>query len=118
MLLALTTTVYIVMYVLMYLAAIKLRYSQSNVKRAFNVPGGKMGMWATSGWGIVSMIIIFILALLPPTQASVESISLVAFEALMIAGTIGVVIVPQVIYWKRKSSWILKKQAKTGKGFK
>jgi amino acid transporter len=109
MLLALTTTVYIVMYVIMYLAAIKLRYSQSNVKRAFKVPGGKLGMWATSGWGIASMIFIFVLALLPPAQASVESINLVAFEALMIVGTIGVVLVPQVIYWKRNPSWITKK---------
>jgi len=113
MLLALTTTVYIVMYVLMYLAAIKLRYSQPKVKRAFNVPGGKVGMWTISGWGIVSMAIIFVLALLPPTQASVESISLVAFEALMIVGTIGVVIVPQLIYWKRKQSWKSKEQTKT-----
>jgi amino acid transporter len=109
MLLALTTTVYIVMYILMYLAAIKLRYSQLNVKRAFKVPGGKLGMWATSGWGIVSMIIIFVLALLPPAQASVESINIVAIEALMVVGTIGVVLVPQVIYWKRKPSWITKK---------
>ncbi len=105
MLLALTTTVYIVMYVLMYLTAIKLRYSKPNVKRAFKIPGGKRGMWAISGWGIVSMIIIFILALLPPAEASVESISIVAFEALMIVGTIAVVAVPQIIYWKRKPSW-------------
>jgi amino acid transporter len=118
MLLALTTTVYIVMYVLMYLAAIKLRYSQSNVKRAFKVPGGKAGMWATSGWGIVSMLIIFVLALLPPSQSSVESISLIAFEALMIAGTIAVVIIPQLIYWLRKPSWKPKEQTKTEKVIK
>jgi amino acid transporter len=111
-LLALTTTVYIVMYILMYLAAIKLRYSQPQVKRAFNVPGGKVGMWTISGWGIVSMAVIFVLALLPPTQAGVESISLVAFEALMIVGTIGVVMVPQLIYWKRKQSWKSKEQIK------
>jgi amino acid transporter len=115
MLLALTTTVYIVMYVLMYLAAIKLRYSQSNVRRAFTIPGGKAGMWIISGWGIGSMITIFILALFPPTQANVESISLVVFEALMIAGTISVVLVPQVIYWKRNSSWHRKKQSKQEK---
>ena len=111
-LLALTTNVYIVMYLLMYLAAIKLRYSQSNVKRAFKVPGGKVGMWVTSGLGIASMIIIFVLALLPPEQASVESINLVAFEALMIVGTIGVVMVPQLIYALRKPSWKPKKQPK------
>jgi amino acid transporter len=115
MLLALTTTVYIVMYVLMYLAAVKLRYSQSNVKRAFKVPGGKVGMWAISGWGIVSMIIIFVLALLPPSQSSVESISLIAFEALMIAGTIAVVIIPQLIYWLRKPSWTPKELTKAKK---
>jgi glutamate:GABA antiporter len=110
MLLALTTTVYIVMYILMYLAAIKLRYSQPNVKRAFRIIGGKAGMWIISGWGIVTMLFIFVLALLPPTQANVESISLIAFEALMIVGTIGVVLIPQVIYWKRKSSWAIKEQ--------
>jgi amino acid transporter len=112
MLLALTTTVYIVMYILMYLAAIKLRYSQPNMKRAFKIRGGKVGMWIISGWGIGSMLIIFVLALLPPTQANVESISLVAFEALMIVGTVGVVLIPQAIYWKRKSSWARKKQTK------
>jgi amino acid transporter len=114
-LLALTTTVYIVMYILMYLAAIKLRYSQSNAKRAFKIPGGKIGMWIIGGWGIISMIIIFVLALMPPEQANVESISLVAFEALMIVGTIGVVAIPQLIYWKRKPSWARKnRHAKTG----
>jgi amino acid transporter len=106
MLLALTTTVYIVMYLLMYLAAIKLRYSQPSVKRAFKIPGGKVGMWLIGGWGIFSMITIFVLALLPPAQANVETINLVAFEALMIIGTIGVVLIPQVIYWKRKPSWL------------
>ena len=112
MLLALTTTVYIVMYILMYLAAIKLRYSQSNVKREFKIPGGKAGMWVISGWGIVSMIIIFILALFPPTQSSIESIGIIPFEVLMIAGTIAVVLVPQLIYWQRKPSWIPNEQSK------
>jgi len=112
MLLALTTTVYIVMYILMYLAAIKLRYSQSNVKREFKIPGGKAGMWVISGWGIVSMIIICILALFPPTQSSIESIGIIPFEVLMIAGTIAVVLVPQLIYWQRKPSWIPNEQSK------
>jgi nitrate reductase gamma subunit len=67
-------------------------------------------MWLISGWGIVSMLIIFVLALLPPKQANVESISLLAFEALMIAGTIGVILIPQWIYWKRKPDWKVTKK--------
>ena len=62
-------------------------------------------MWIVGGWGIVSMIIIFILALLPPAQTNVESISLLSFETLMIVGTIAVVLVPQIIYRLRKPSW-------------
>ena len=63
-------------------------------------------------WEKHKLAIIFVLALLLPTQASVETISLVAFEALMIVGTIGVVMVPQLIYWKRKQSWKSREKTK------
>ena len=59
---ALTTTVYIVMYFLMYSAAIKLRYSQPETKRPFKIPGGKLGMWITAGWGFVAIAFVFILS--------------------------------------------------------
>ena len=110
MIFALTTSVYIVMYFLMYMAAIKLRYSQPEVKRPFTIPGGKLGMWITAGWGIAAIAFVFVVSLIPPSQTSVSSTGTVAFEAFMILGTIGVSIVPLIIYHFRKPSWILKKQ--------
>ena len=48
---ALTTTVYIVMYFLMYAAAIRLRYSEPDRLRKFKIPGGILGMWLMAGLG-------------------------------------------------------------------
>jgi amino acid transporter len=112
MIFALTTSVYIVMYFLMYMAAIKLRYTQPEVKRPFTIPGGKLGMWIVAGWGIVAIAFVFIISLIPPSQTSVSSIGTVSFETFMILGTIGVAIVPLIIYHFRKPGWLLKKQPK------
>ena len=36
---------YCIMYVVLFAAAIKLRYKKPNVARAFKIPGGKVGIW-------------------------------------------------------------------------
>lgn len=99
---ALTTSVYIVMYFLMYAAAIKLRYSQPDKVRKFKIPGGKLGMWLMAGWGLASALFIFIISLLPPTQVAENP---VPFELFMIIGTIVVCAIPLAIYASRKATW-------------
>jgi len=105
MLFALTTTVYIVMYFLMYAAAIKLRYTRPDVPRAFTIPGGKAGMWLVSGFGFAMMAFLFVLAMLPPSQIKEGS----GFVLFMVTGTILVTLVPLIIYAFRKPEWKLKK---------
>lgn len=104
MLFALTTAVYIVMYFLMYAAAIKLRYSHPDVPRAFSIPGGKAGMWAVAGFGILAMAGLFILALLPPSQIHESG----NYSFYMLIGTLAVVAVPLIIYHFRKPEWKIK----------
>lgn len=103
MLFALTTAVYIVMYLLMYAAAIHLRYSQPSVPRPFAIPGGKLGMWVVAGFGFLSMLFLFLLALLPPSQIK-ESSNYVLF---MLVGTLAVVSLPLLIYHFKKPEWKL-----------
>jgi amino acid transporter len=104
MLFALTTAVYIVMYLLMYAAAIRLRYSQPKVPRPFSIPGGKLGMWLVAGFGFLSMIFLFLLALTPPSQIS-EGSSANTYVAFMLIGTLAVVAVPLIIYHFKKPEW-------------
>ncbi|ABN07219.1 amino acid permease-associated region [Methanocorpusculum labreanum Z] len=101
MLFALTTTVYIVMYFLMYAAAIRLRYTRPDVPRAFKIPGGKAGMWLVGGFGFVMMAILFVVAMLPPTQISEGA----GFVAFMIIGTVVVAAIPLIIYAFKKPEW-------------
>lgn len=99
---ALTTAVYIVMYWLMYAAAIKLRYNHPEVKRPFSIPGGKIGMWIVAGFGFLAMIFLFILAILPPAQIAEQANFYTPF---MIIGTLIVVAIPLIIYKFKKPSW-------------
>ena len=47
----LAAELYIIMYFLMFAAAIKLKHSHPHVKRSLMFPGGKIGMWCVAGLG-------------------------------------------------------------------
>ena len=102
---ALTTNVYIVMYLLMYASLIKLRYSKPNVKRAFKIPGGKLGAWLVGGWGFIAMVILFILALVPPSEIAGSGLTTPEYVLLILVSTIVIAIIPLIIYKFRKESW-------------
>ncbi len=102
---ALTTLVYIVMYLLMYGALIKLRYSKANVKRPFKIPGGKIGVWVVGGWGFIAMIFLFFVALFPPSQITGSGLTTPEYVAILLGGTIIITIIPIIIHALRKPSW-------------
>ncbi|MDO5849562.1 MAG: amino acid permease [Methanobrevibacter sp.] len=104
-LLSLTTLVYIVMYLFMYAAVIKLRYSQPNVKRAFKIPGGKLGAWIVGVWGFAAMVFTFIVALFPPSQINGSGLTTPEYVAILLIGTIVVAIIPLIIYRFRRADW-------------
>ncbi len=105
MLLSLTSLVYLVMYFFMYAAAIKLRYSQPDVKRTFEIPGGKKGMWLVSGFGFIAMIFIFILALIPPSQITITGLSTLQYLIFMLGGVTFITLVPLIVYSRRIPEW-------------
>ena len=59
---ALTAQLYMVMYLFMFAAAIRLRYSQPNVTRPYKIPGGKLGIWVISGVAFLVSLISNVLA--------------------------------------------------------
>ena len=100
---ALTVQLYLLMYILMFAAAIKLRYSKPNVKRAYTIPGGKLGIWLVAGIGILGAIFAFGIGFIPPAQISTGSTTF--FHAFMIAGIVLTCIVPFIVRHFRKPSW-------------
>lgn len=99
----LTVQLYLIMYILLYSAAIKLRYSKPNVQRAYKIPGGNWGMWIVAGVGILGALFAIFIGFFPPAQLKSESI---LFYGLFLA--VGILVmcgVPLVIYQFRKPHW-------------
>jgi amino acid transporter len=72
----LSTQLYMIMYVLMFIAAIVLRYKYSHVPRPFKIPGkGNIGMWITGVVGLLGCIITLIVGFFPPDGIDVGGVA-------------------------------------------
>ncbi len=66
---ALSTELYIMMYVIMLIAAIRLKSKYSNLPRYFSIPGGNYGYYFTCILGLIGCIIALIIGFFPPENA-------------------------------------------------
>jgi glutamate:GABA antiporter len=64
--LALSTALTLMMYILMFAAAIKLRHTQPEVIRTYKIPGGNIGLWLIAGCGLLVSSYALILSFIPP----------------------------------------------------
>jgi amino acid transporter len=68
MLTALTTQLTVLMYIMMFSAAIRLRYTEPGTSRPYRIPGGEyLGMWVIAGMGTLGSLFGLILGLFPPS---------------------------------------------------
>lgn len=100
---AMTIALYLIAYMLMYAAAIRLRYSQPALARPFRVPGGLPGMWLVAGVGFVGVLFSFVVAFFPPDQLPVGSP--VLYVTLVVVGTVFFCGVPLVLHQMRQPDW-------------
>jgi putative glutamate/gamma-aminobutyrate antiporter len=101
---ALSAQSYLVMYIMMFVSAIKLRYSKPNVHRAYRVPYKLPGMWVTASLGILSSAFAIFMSFFPPSQ--LETGSLFFYEIFLISGLFIMCGIPLIIYQFRQPSWI------------
>lgn len=82
----------LLVYVFMFAAAIKLRYSKPNQPRGYTVPGGNIVMWLLSVIGILCCLTAITIGFVPPTQIPVGDVFI--FESFLIGGLILFVLIP------------------------
>ncbi|RJQ42531.1 MAG: amino acid permease [Gaiellales bacterium] len=96
---ALAIQLYLVMYLLMFAAAIKLRYSQPDVERPYRVPGGKAGMWLVAGIAFLTSLLVFFFGFIPTSSVRAEgALAMAAYVAFLVAGVLVFVSIPLVFY--------------------
>jgi glutamate:GABA antiporter len=70
---ALSTGLYMMMYILMFFAALRLHYKHVDRPAAFKIPGNHYGMWTTCVLGLFGCLCTIIVGFFPPTNVDVGS---------------------------------------------
>jgi len=70
---ALSTELYMIMYILMFCSAVKLHYSYANRPKTFKIPGKHWGMWITALLGLFGCTTTIIVSFFPPGNVDIGS---------------------------------------------
>lgn len=81
-LIALSCQLYLMMYLLMFSAAIVLRYKFPKLPRPFKLPFGKVGLWGICGLGMLCCLGAIAIGFFPPEQLDVKKT--ITFEVFLI----------------------------------
>lgn len=58
----------LLMYLMIFFSVIKLRYSQPDTPRLYQIPGGKIGLWLIAGTGSLFCVVAFLVGFIPPAE--------------------------------------------------
>ncbi|MEJ2633356.1 MAG: amino acid permease [Acidihalobacter sp.] len=93
---------YAAMYLILFAAAIRLRYAEPDTPRPYRVPGGRTwGLWLVAGTGFATTLACLFISLLPPGGGVAEGV-----YAPAMLGTLALMIVlPLLLYRWRRPAW-------------
>ena len=94
---ALAAQLYMLMYFMMFLAAIKLRLQSPNHPRPFRIPGGMPGLLFVSGLGLLGVITTLVVSFMPPEGIDVGGIA--RYEATLMLGLVTMSVPPLLWSW-------------------
>lgn len=92
------TILYLIYYIVMFVAFIRLRYTQPDRPRGFKIGGGWFGAWLVTIVGIVSCVFGIVLGVYPPAQISQEVGSPAVYVWTIIGLTVAVIVISIGVY--------------------
>lgn len=103
---ALSAQSYLIMYILMFISAIRLRYTKPHVPRVYKIPFPHKGIWTASVMGILASVFAILLGFVPPTQLQITNVAF--YVSFLVIGLMTMCSIPLIFYKMRKDSWIIK----------
>ncbi|MDD1677891.1 MAG: APC family permease [Methanomicrobiales archaeon] len=105
MLSAMTVELLCIVYILIFAALIKLRYSKPDAPRPFKIPGGIPGIWLIGGMGAFGVIFAFVVGLMP--TGDFTSAEAVSYTLGVLLGTFLLAVPPLIFLKMKKPGWIV-----------
>ena len=96
----LSTELYVMMYVFMFIAAWKLKSKYAHLKRPFAIPGGKIGYYLTCALGLFGCAITLFVGFIPPEQTM--DVGGAAHFRLIFSLGIAFMLLPALLIYLRK----------------
>lgn len=93
---ALASELYMMMYLIMFVSAIRLRYKKVERGEGFIIPGRNWGIWLVAGAGIIGACLTFGIGFIPPQNFHFRSVW--HYEFLLICGLVLTNIIPFSLY--------------------
>lgn len=100
---ALSSQMYLLMYILLLISGVVLRYKRPEVERPYQLPFKNIGMWVCCILGVLSSIFAIYISCFPPKIFQIKSILI--YELLVIGGLAVCIVIPLIIYQCRKPHW-------------
>lgn len=93
-----SNVLYFIPFAYIYVAFIKLAYRQDRDRsgEAVLVPGGKVGVWVAGLMGLFVVLLAIVLSFIPPAESASNWI----FEAKLVSGTFGGILLGLMLYWR------------------
>ena len=101
---ALSTELYVIMYVIMFATAIRLKRNHEQPRRHFSIPGGRIGYYTTCLLGLIGCSITLIVGFFPPQEALAMG-SAVHFRVIFSAGIL-LMIAPVFLFFRYKKGCV------------
>lgn len=100
---ALSAQIYLIMYIMMFISAIRLRYTRPHVPRAYRIPHPHKGIWLVSVVGVFTSLFALFFLFIPPAQLHIENV--LFYESFMIIGLLTMIAIPLIIHAFKKPEW-------------
>jgi amino acid transporter len=97
---ALNIQLYMLMYVMMFIAALYLRYKFKDQPRPFAIPGGKIGMWLVCLLGLLGCAITLAVGFFPPRGINVGSVF--SYEVIFVSGILATILPTAFFYYYKR----------------
>lgn len=95
---------YAAMYLMLFAAAIRLRYTHADTARPYRIPGGRSwGLWLVAGTGFITTFACFLIGFLPPGT----DMGAVPYALAMLATFAAMLAAPQLLYRWRRPEWAI-----------
>lgn len=100
---ALAAQVYMLMYMMMFIAAIVLRLRYPVRQTLFRIPGGIAGLITVCALGLMGCLVTFCVGFMPPTDIAMDSV--LHYETLLLGGLIFMCLPPFLLTKSRQLVW-------------